>query len=73
MAEAIGHGYTHSMVSMVERGHRTMGFGALVQAARVLDVSLDYLAGLTDDPTPAAKLVSELADARAARQPDHNI
>ena len=39
-----------------------------VQAAQALGVSTDYLAGLTDDPEPAARLaakVSELEDAGA--------
>ena len=52
------------MVSMIECGHRTGGFNALVRAAQVLGVSLDYLAGLTDESTPAAQLVP------AARQED---
>ena len=43
------------MVSMIERGHRTLHFNTLVRAAKALNVSLDYLAGLTDDPAPATQ------------------
>ena len=32
-----------------------------MQAARVLGVSVDWLAGLTDDPTPAAELTARVA------------
>ena len=41
------------MISHVEAGRATLHFDALVKAARALDVSIDYLAGLTDDPSPA--------------------
>lgn len=64
LAVAIGDGYTHSMVSMIECGHRTLRYGALVRAAQALDVSLDWLAGLADDPTPPARLAPALIDTR---------
>ena len=64
LAVAMGDRYSHSMVSMIEHGHRTGGFNALVRAAQVLGVSLDYLAGLTDESTPAMQLVP------AAKQED---
>lgn len=70
LAVAIGDGYTQSMISMIECGQRPIRFIAAVRAARTLGVSLDYLAGLTDDPTPVARLVEKLADARNA---DHNM
>ena len=41
------------MISHVEAGRSTLHFDGLVKAARALDVSIDYLAGLTEDPTPA--------------------
>ena len=45
-------GYDQSMLSHVEAGRRWLRFDRVVDAARELEVSLDYLAGLTDDPAP---------------------
>ncbi len=42
------------MISHVEANRSSLLYDGLVKAARVLGVSIDYLAGLTDDPTPAA-------------------
>ena len=53
LAAAIGKRYDGSMISHVEAGRSTLHFDGLVKAARALDVSIDYLAGLTKDPTPA--------------------
>ena len=53
LASEIDKGYERSMISHVEAGRATLHFDALVKAARALDVSIDYLAGLTDDPSPA--------------------
>lgn len=47
--------YRQSMISMVESGQRSLRFEGAAAAARALGVSLDYLAGLTDDPAPAAQ------------------
>ena len=41
------------MISHVEAGRSTLHFDGLVKAARALDVSIDFLAGLTEDPSPA--------------------
>ena len=41
------------MISHVEAGRATLHFDGLVKAARTLHVSIDYLAGLTEDPSPA--------------------
>ena len=41
------------MISHVETGRATLHFDGLVKAARTLHVSLDYLAGLTEDPSPS--------------------
>ncbi len=68
LAVAIGDGYDQSMISHVEAGRKPIRFERATVAARELGVSLDYLAGLTDDPTPSAELaarVGELADEAA--------
>ena len=60
--------YTRQMISRIEHGQSATSVESLLAAARALDVSLDYLAGLTDTPEPAAALaakVSELDDASA--------
>ena len=64
LAAALGDRYDHSMISHVESNRKVLRFDGVVKAAHVLGVSIDYLAGLTDDPTPAAKLVppNDLAD-----------
>ncbi len=61
LAVALGERYNGSMVSLVEHDHRKLRFDGAVNAARELSVSLDYLAGLTDDPTPVDDRVEELA------------
>ncbi len=53
LAAVIGERYERSMISHVESGRATLHFDALVKVARALDVSIDYLAGLTEDPSPA--------------------
>ena len=53
------------MVSHIEAGRTPLRLDRAAVAARELGVSLDYLAGLTDDRPPAARLSSELAVARA--------
>ena len=68
LAVALGQRYNAPMISMVENNHRTLLFEGAVKAAQELNVSLDYLAGLTDDERPAAQLaarVNELEDAQA--------
>ena len=47
------------MISHVEHGRRGLLLDGTVKAAQVLGVSLDYLVGLTDDPTPVDERVSE--------------
>ncbi len=68
LAVALGDRYDHTMISHVEAGRSALLFDGATKAARELGVSLDYLAGLTDTPEPAATLaakVSELDDASA--------
>ena len=47
--------YDQSMIAHVEAGRRNLRSDAWIKAARLFHVSLDYLAGLVDDPTPAAQ------------------
>ena len=49
----IGGSYDRPIISHVESGRATLHFDGLMKAARTLHVSLDYLAGLTEDPTPS--------------------
>ena len=54
LAAALGDRYDHSVISKVERNLSALLSDGLTKAAQVLDISTDYLLGLTDDPTPAA-------------------
>ena len=68
LAVALGDRYNHSVISKVEHGKSALRLEGAVKAAQTLGVSLDYLTGLTDEPTPSAQLaarVSELEDAQA--------
>ena len=60
LAVALGDRYDQTMISHVERGRSALLLDGAVQAASELDVSLDYLVGLTDDPTPSAELAAKL-------------
>ena len=64
LAIELGERYDQTMISHVEHGRRAFVYDGLVRAARILDTSLDYLAGLTDDPTPVDDRARE-ADHRA--------
>ena len=52
---AMGDRYDQEAVSAVERGRNSLRLDGLVKAARELEVSTDWLLGLTDDPTPATQ------------------
>ena len=65
LALELGDRYEQSMISHLEAGRTSLRLDGAVKAARTLDVSLDYLTGLTDDPVPAAQLSKALADERA--------
>ena len=52
LAAAMGD-YTQSAIAHVEAGHKGLSFARAMDAARALNVSLDWIAGLTDDPSPA--------------------
>ena len=53
---SLGDPYDQTMISHVESVHSVLLLDWAVKAARKLGVSLDYLVGLTDDPTPSAEL-----------------
>ena len=64
---------TQATVSRVEQAVHEPAASILGRLARATEVSTDYLLGLTDDPTPAARLtvkVSELDDAGALAPAD---
>ena len=60
LALALGDRYDQPMISHVEAGRKTLRFDGLANAAKALKVSSDYLLGLTDDPTPASDLSSQI-------------
>ena len=59
LAAEMGERYDQTMISRIETGRSWLGREALSKAAMVLGVSIDYLFGLTDDPTPVSQLVKE--------------
>ena len=60
LAVALGDRYDQPMISHVEAGRKALRFDGLVNAAKELQVSTDYLLGLTDDPTPTAILFEKV-------------
>ena len=54
LAVALGDRYDHSVISRVESGQSGLRIDGLANAAAELNVSADWLLGLTDDPTSAA-------------------
>jgi len=61
LAKALGNRYDQPMISRVESGRAGLQIDGLVEVARVLNVSLDYLAGLTDVPDPVNSLTAVTA------------
>lgn len=59
LAVALGH--DHTTISHVEAGHNALLLSGVAKAAQELRVSVDWLVGLTDDPTPAAELTARVA------------
>ena len=47
LAQKMGPRYTQAFLSMVETGHRTLRLDGVIQASRILGVSIDYLVGET--------------------------
>ncbi|WP_425155482.1 S24 family peptidase [Candidatus Palauibacter sp.] len=56
------------MISAVERGISGLLLDGATKAAKTLNVSLDYLTGLSDDPRPAAALAVLAGRARDEQQ-----
>lgn len=54
-------GVSENTVSRWANGHRQPGALSLNQLAAVFNVSLDYLMGMTDDPTPPPSDLGELS------------
>jgi transcriptional regulator with XRE-family HTH domain len=48
-------GIPYQVISRIEHGHQSIYVERLAELAKTLNVSADYLMGLTDDPTPAKK------------------
>ena len=59
---ATGTTNTRPLISMVEHGRANLSVANLTAAAKAIGVSVDFLCGLTTDPTPARQLAKELAD-----------
>ena len=70
----LGERYDQSMISHIEGGRSGLVRDGLVRAAQVLDVSVDYLLGLTEDPAPVGDRAREAeervqeAEARIRRE-----
>ena len=48
-------GIPNQVISRLEHGHQSIYVERLVALANTLNVSMDYLVGRTDDPTPPKK------------------
>ena len=74
----LGERYDRTMIGHVEHDRSAMLLDGAVRAARTLDTSIDYLAGLTDDPAPVDDRVREAeeraqeAEARIRREEARN-
>ena len=62
LAEALGGRYNQQTISHVERDRSTLRVDGLVNAAKELNVSTDYVLGFTDDPTSADDRLSLAAN-----------
>ena len=62
-------GTSPSQISQIENEHAGTSMGSTMAAAQALNVSMDYLVGFVDDPTPTRKLVVNLR-AKTARLVD---
>ena len=66
LAVELGERYNQQMISNVENGRSALLYDGLVKAAKTLNVSIDYLAGLTEDPTPSIELAHQEAEPELA-------
>src|SRR5262249_52305909 len=48
-------GIPYQVISRIEHGHQSLYVERLAELAHTLNISADYLMGLTDDPTPPRK------------------
>ena len=55
-------GTSSSQISMVEHDQSGTSLQTAMAAAKALEISLDYLVGWVDEPTPTRKLVFDLKD-----------
>ena len=65
LAAEMGGRYDQTMVSRVETGKSGFLGDGLTKAAKILGVSIDYLLGLTNDPTPSHILTKAANDEKA--------
>ena len=56
LAKAMGDRYEQTMISKIKSGRTGLIADGMAMAAQTLNVSTDYLLGLSEDPTPAARL-----------------
>ena len=61
------------MIGHVEHNRSALLYDGLVKAAKTLNVSIDYLAGLTDDPTPSTELREQVDEMAANRLPPNDL
>ena len=69
LAVALGDRYTQSMISMVEKGHSLLLLDGATKAAEELEVSLDWLVGLSNDPTPPTSREGSPSDGETRSPP----
>ena len=69
LAAAMGTNYAQSTLAHVETGRSGISIERAADCARALEVSLDWLCGLTDDPRPAAELSRRLREATGEKTP----
>ena len=69
LAVAMGERYDQTVISAVENNRSRLRYEGLFRAAQELGISLDYLFGLTDDPTPAAELSERASSASGDSKP----
>ena len=67
LAVALGTRYDQAMISRVEAGKKGLRLDGAVKAAQELNVSLDYLTGLTDDERPAGQLAARVSELEQRR------
>ena len=59
LAARMGGRYEQSFISKVEAGSRSLRLDGVIQVAEALDVSIDYLVGLADEPQPLSSPAPE--------------